>query len=168
MRAGQWRRRIVVLELRGGEMSDWWKDRRVIALPVADIGMGLMPAPGTTGAFWYLASPFTRRAAPRGYYDEDAAADAAHDAAEWAATLELEGISAFSPIAQAVAMVSAMGEEPMDPLNADRWMEWCLPFLHAAHGVVVPDITGWRESDGVAEEVRTALGHDKPVVRLAP
>jgi hypothetical protein len=125
----------------------------------------------------YLATPYSKIAVDfLGGWSHDASLWAARLAAIAADQLRARGVSAFSPIAQAVMQVNALGnfvlngngssyrfEPTVDPLDADLWMRWCLPFLHVCGAVVVPDIKGWDGSVGIAAEVRTALDLSLPV-----
>ena len=124
----------------------------------------------------YLATPYSKIAVDQnGKWDVIFAGAAAQSAARAADALRARGVSAFSPIVQAHAQVKATGDivpkgshcvvfaPTVDPLDADLWMRWCLPFLHVCGAVVVPDINGWDASVGIAAEVRTALDLALPV-----
>ena len=118
----------------------------------------------------YLATPYTKRAAPGGVFDWGAADDAYRDALGALAAMERLGITAVSPIVQAHLIVrrhaSAMGPQGAArlALDADHWMRWCAPMLAACRAVYVPAIAGWDQSAGIAFEVAEALDRNKPVI----
>ena len=118
----------------------------------------------------YVATPYTKLAAPRGVFDWPRADAAAHKAAGAVAMLAMRGVSAVSPIVIAHAacdwwhsQVNA-GFAERAALDAMFWTRWCAPLLDAARMVYVPAIEGWHESDGVAREVAHALSGCKPVI----
>lgn len=116
----------------------------------------------------YVATPYTRRAAPEGVFMFDHAADAAKEALEVQLALTLAGVCAVSPIVQAHAMVLArrragLSEAARFALDAAFWTAWCAPMLHASRWVYVPAIEGWTRSDGIRHEVTEALAANKLV-----
>lgn len=117
----------------------------------------------------YVATPYTKRAAPDGVFSWQGADQAAWDAANSLADLASLGVTGVSPIVQAHAVVRALvgplGDESAAALalNADFWVRWCAPVLMASRVVWVPDIVGRFASDGVAGEVAQAIADNKPV-----
>lgn len=116
----------------------------------------------------YLATPYTRRATDaQGEWDVFGSFDCIADATAQVLRLKAAGVSAFSPIVQsAIAAHSVQGSKEFDahhPLDAAAWMRWCQPFLNICPAVVVPDIPGWDQSDGIKAEVGFAVARGVPV-----
>lgn len=103
------------------------------------------------GRLCYLATPYSKVAVGAdGAWDPSGSLDCAIRAARWARLLALEGVTAVSPVIQAVEMVRAdLLERCLDPLDAGFWEHWCRPLLAACGAVIVPPLAGWRESDGI-------------------
>lgn len=113
-------------------------------------------------ALVYLATPYSKRAVgPDGRYSTFLAGAAAFEAALWSAALARRGVTAISPIVLAHEACAACCD--LDPLDATMWSRWCAPLLKACDVVVVPDIHGWRDSDGVRAEIRWAAERGVPV-----
>ncbi len=109
------------------------------------------------GVFFYLASPYSKF--PGGI--EEAFNAACYNAA----LLVAEGVPIFSPIAHTHPIAVAGN---LDPLDHKIWLPADRPFIQLAHGLIVLEMEGWRESVGVAHEIeafRTAL---KPIVPMTP
>ncbi|MBC7154577.1 MAG: DUF1937 family protein [Rhodobacteraceae bacterium] len=116
------------------------------------------------GRLAYLATPYSKIACCNfGAWHAHASIEAAVRAARWARELALLGVTAVSPVIQAVEMVHANVDNPLNPLDAEFWGRWCQPLLDASGLVVVPPIPGWRESDGIWREVRAALCSNRQV-----
>ena len=124
----------------------------------------------------YLASPYSREAVDvLGAWSYELSNLAARRAARACADLLTHGVMAVSPIVQAVWMINASGAfegqrrggvrfvPSLDPLDAGLWMDWCQPLLNVCGAVVVPDIPGWQESNGIWAEVAQALTRNVPV-----
>lgn len=124
----------------------------------------------------YLATPYSLECRDMlGAWSYKRSAQCARVAARAAAALLRAGVTAVSPIVQAVAMVHSTGDfraahpggvqfEPtIDPLDDVLFARWCQPILNACGAVVVPDLPGWDRSVGVYAEVRYALAHNTPV-----
>lgn len=121
----------------------------------------------------YLATPYSRLAAPDGVYLPQAARAASEAAVRDLIALAEMGVSAVSPIVLAQAMVdrrlcgvSAPGAQARIhgwALDAGFWTRWCAPILEASACVYVPALPGWRESVGVMHEVAEFLGRPRPV-----
>lgn len=117
------------------------------------------------GGLAYLATPYTGAVQRSdGCFDVARSLACSVRAARWLRLLALEGVSAVSPVVQSVEMLSAdYTEGALDPLDGAFWAQWCRPMLRAADTVIVPQIAGWRESDGIWAEVREALLSGKRV-----
>ena len=120
------------------------------------------------GRLVYLATPYSKLArCDNGQFDHGASLGAAFWAARWARLLAYHGITAVSPVIQAVEMVhSERLENMLDPLDAQFWEGWCRPLLAASGVVVVPPIRGWQDSDGIWVEVCDALRAHKHVLQI--
>lgn len=106
-------------------------------------------------AFWYLATPYSLYRAGR-----EAAFE---DACMVAGCLLAHGVVVFSPIAHAhpVAARAGIGDR-----GWPFWKRVDLPLMHAAHGCLVVEMDGWRESVGVTEEIAMFEAMGKPVRHL--
>lgn len=110
------------------------------------------------GRLAYLATPYSKNAlCDCGAWRPGASLEAAVRAARWAKVLAAEGVTAVSPIVQAVEMVHADLSNMLDPLDAVFWEGWCRPLLAASGVVIVPPIQGWKDSEGIWGEVCAAL-----------
>jgi len=119
------------------------------------------------GRLVYLASPFTKLVVGAdGHYDFGRGLVAATYAARWSRRLAAVGVTAVSPIIQAVEMVHGDSPPILDPLDQKFWTCWCAPLLQACRAVVVPPIPGWAESDGVWRELRAALTAGRSVFQV--
>lgn len=122
------------------------------------------------GRLAYLATPYTKVSVfEDGEWSPTESLECAVRAARWGRLLALEGVTAVSPVIQAVEMVHAdFIEQQLDPLDASFWMDWCRPLLNASGVVIVPPVPGWDNSDGIWEEVRAALMFNRPVFLIRP
>lgn len=122
------------------------------------------------GRLSYLATPYTKLARyDDGEFDPTESLECAMRAARWARLFALEGVTAVSPIVQAVEMVHAdFVDQRLDPLDVYFWEGWCRPLLNAAGAVIVPPLSGWDGSDGIWAEVREALSAQRPVFLVRP
>ena len=122
------------------------------------------------GQLCYLATPYSKIAcSDDGEWDSNLSRDSALRAAQWAGLLTLEGLTAVSPIIQAVEMVHAdLITQQLDPLDVSFWESWCRPLLNASRCVLVPPILGWDNSDGIWGEVCAALRRQRPVFLIKP
>ena len=120
------------------------------------------------GRLVYLATPYSKLACcDNGQFNPAGSLKAAFLAARWAGLLADRGITAVSPVIQAVAMVHCDPDDTrLDPLDAEFWEGWCRPFLAASGMVVVPPILGWQDSDGIWVEVCDALRAQKHVLQI--
>jgi len=111
------------------------------------------------GQMAYLATPYSKIAVgDDGVWDPGRSLEAAVGAARWGMLLAAEGVTAVSPIVQAVEMVHADRAQLLDPLDAVFWERWCRPLLDASDMVIVPPMSGWQHSDGIWAEICAALG----------
>lgn len=105
------------------------------------------------GRLVYLATPYSREVLDAaGEFCPARSAWSAARAAAWAQRFATEGVTAVSPIVQAVAMLGVRGGGGLDPLDAAFWDDWCRPLLRASDAMVVPAMPGWDRSVGVWRE----------------
>ncbi len=107
----------------------------------------------------YLATPFP---AQSDYIDGQwcaaSAVESSVRAARWLRLLAVEGLTAVSPVSQAVELVQADHvDQQLDPMDDAFWTLWARPLLFACGAVIVPQVPGWRDSDAVWRDVRAAL-----------
>jgi hypothetical protein len=116
------------------------------------------------GGLAYLATPYSREAVDlNGIWSAVRSDDMARQASKWVLHCAVNGVSAISPIAQAVAMMDVDGAHTVGPLDHSFWMNWCMPILRASSSVIIPPIAGWDRSIGVWQEAVWALRHNVPV-----
>ncbi|SDW77685.1 DUF1937 family protein [Roseicitreum antarcticum] len=138
--------------------------------PLLHLGAGVgRVARHAPAGIQYLATPFTKLVrGPGGTYCATAAFDASARAGLHARRLALAGVTAISPIVQAVEICATRpgigaGAGLPDPLDEAFWADWCRPLLWASRSVIVPAIPGWSKSVGVWREVVWALDRNMPV-----
>ena len=105
-----------------------------------------------TEGFYYLASPYSKF--PGGI-------DAAYEAAcKVAAECFAEGLLVFSPIAHthSIAKIGGFGG------GFDVWRKYDLAMMQAAQGLIVAKLPGWRESEGVAAEIKWFADSKRPII----
>ena len=130
-----------------------------------------------SGGFVYLASPYSKRVVDRnGQWSLGLSGALSAEAAVQVGRLKDVGVSAFSPIVLSAEVVHAtlnpfrIKAEPAaqhNPLDAEAWLTWCMPFLWSARAMVIPDVFGWDQSDGIKAEVMEALEAGLPVICYA-
>lgn len=148
-------------------------ETRLLLLGESPQGVAEMFGPDGFG-FVYLATPYSKRAVDRdGRWSLGESGRLEAEAAREVARLKLVGVSAFSPIALSCSVVhatlnpfsiKAKPDPAHDPMDAACWLTWCMPFLLAARAVVVPDLPGWDQSEGIKAKVTEALGAGMPVI----
>jgi hypothetical protein len=110
----------------------------------------LLGVPG----YWYLASPYSKYP-----YGREAAFV---DVCLVAAKLMDRHVRLFCPIAH----THPIARYTEHPDTQAFWLAHDLPLLHAATGLLVVAMPGWRESSGVAWEIEYAEGAGKPIHHL--
>lgn len=103
----------------------------------------------------YLATPYTKH--PRGH------AAAYADACFYAGELITAGFNVFSPIAHGHGLSVHAGIPATDH---EVWMKIDRPMMAHAAALVIAPMDGWRESKGIAEEIKTFRAAGKPVLML--
>ncbi len=108
------------------------------------------------GTFWYLASPYTK-------YAEGPEA-AFREVCRNGALLLLAGIPVFSPIAH-THPISVHGG-----IEAGRtfWLAADKPFMHTSQGMIILEMDGWQDSEGVSAETAYFLYARKPIITMTP
>lgn len=128
-----------------------------------------------TGRLTYLASPVTTRAASESAQGDPGWFILQRMALECALDLDAlarAGVTAVSPVLQALCMIEARGSSErmhgaLGLLDRDGWMRWGAPLLRVCSAIVVTDRSGWSESRGVAAEVQYALSVNMMVFFMA-
>jgi hypothetical protein len=103
----------------------------------------------------YAASPYSRYA---GGLDQ-----ACDDVCEVVGRLIANGVRAFSPVAHSHTIAMASG---VDPLDHKLWLDLDEAIAPQCHALVVIELDGWQESDGIAKEIRWFS--TRPVFYLNP
>lgn len=80
------------------------------------------------------------------------------------ATMLKAGLITISPIVASHPLVA----HGLDALDHEFWMRVDRPLLDACTAVAVLMLPGWRESKGVAEEIRIAKASGKPITYIDP
>lgn len=101
--------------------------------------------------FYYLASPYSKY--PGG--PEAACADVS----VLAARLFKAGVLVFSPIAHTHAIATLGGLAG----HFDQWADFDEAMLLASRGMLIATMAGWRESAGIAAEIKICERIGKPV-----
>ena len=111
------------------------------------------PAQTQHFTFWYLATPYSKY--PHGH---EAAATLS---AMLAARLLEARIPVFSPIAHSHPISKHTAAHSTDH---DFWMNVDAPFMELASGLIVVTADSWKQSRGMAEEIKRFTAAGKPVV----
>lgn len=137
-------------------VRDWGKD------PLIHFGQTPEMVARKAAGLIYVATPYTKLAVDdAGRWSQVESLVAAERAARASCRLAALGLTAISPIVQAAAMCHASAA--LDPLDVVFWPRWCAPLLSRSSAVVIPDLPGWDQSDGIWHEAREAVGMNKPV-----
>jgi Domain of unknown function (DUF1937) len=105
--------------------------------------------------FFYLATPYSKY--PEGIEE------AFRLACRATAKLIRAGVRVYSPIAHTHPVAIHGG---LDPFDHATWLPADRPFMEAARALVVLMADGWRESVGIAEEIRIFHESGKPVIYM--
>jgi len=100
--------------------------------------------------YWYLATPYT--ISPRGMFW------AFMDASRVAALLIMRGVDVYCPVAHGHP-IETYGD--LGKTDHDFWMDVNDPFVKTAGGLLVAQLPGWKDSRGIAAEIRLFL--NKPI-----
>jgi hypothetical protein len=103
----------------------------------------------------YLASPYRSHAQGR--------EQAYRDAVDAAARLLRGGAVVFSPIVYGHALQESSGEV----LDEAGWLGVDLAILAECDSLLVVMMPGWRESDGVTDEIKHAVEREMPISYLS-
>lgn len=110
----------------------------------------------TPTGFAYIATPYTKTQNLDRAFTQ---------AARIAADLSLMGLTVFSPIAHGHALAAARNLDPKNPAVFDRLNKQMLDLCEV---LIVVQMEGWSESDGVAEEVAFFERMHKPIFDCDP
>ena len=108
-------------------------------------------------SFWYLATPYSKF--------KDGIESANRIACEQTALLIRAGVPTFSPIAHTHPIAIHGG---IDPFAHEIWLPADAPLMHAAAGLIVCMMDGWRDSYGIGVEIDTFAKAGKPIVYMEP
>jgi hypothetical protein len=107
--------------------------------------------------YWYIATPYTKF---------KSGLDEAYLTAAWAKEVLLEaGIQNFTAIASGHPISEETG---LDPKDYGIWIPFNEQFMKRAHGMVIVTFEGWRDSYGIAEEIKFFTKANKPIFLLDP
>jgi hypothetical protein len=120
-------------------------------------GMKASELKAPSGAFFYVASPYTKY--PGGI-------DIAHvDICRITAELIKRGVPVYSPIVH-THPIARFGD--IDPLSHEIWLAADAPLMDSAFALIVVKMTGWGVSYGVSEEMKRFAAAGKPIWFLDP
>lgn len=105
--------------------------------------------------FWYLSTPYSKY--------PDGLEAAFHHACIIAGQLIAKKIVVYSPIAHTHPIAMAAG---INPLNHSVWLPADEPLMNAAHGLLVVELPGWKESYGIGVEIERFTRNHKPIINL--
>lgn len=105
----------------------------------------------------YLGTPYTNFP---GGIDK-----AFRQASRIAAHLSLAGLTIFCPIAHGHALAKASGLDPKNPAVFERINK---SILHIANVLIVAQMDGWRNSEGLRDEIAHFERHHRPIYDLDP
>jgi nucleoside 2-deoxyribosyltransferase len=105
----------------------------------------------------YLATVYTKYV-----HGHDAACE---EACRISAQLMRMGISVFCPIAHAHA-IAVHGR--IDKVDHEFWMRVNRPFMARSDVIAVATMDGWRDSDGIADEIEFFVTAGRPLFLLDP
>lgn len=103
----------------------------------------------------YLATPYSRF---------KGGISLAHvEACKFAAGLIQQGVRVYSPIAHthSIAMYGNI-----DPLDRAMWLNLDEAMMEACDALIVAELPGWIDSEGIAYEIAFFIAKDKPVYYL--
>jgi hypothetical protein len=105
--------------------------------------------------YWYIATPYSKYA--KGH---EMAYRHACEAAGW---LAVRHLNVFCPIAHSHPLTTFGGCPSTDH---NFWMRVDGPLMDHACGLIIVEMPGWRESKGIAEEIKTFTAAGKPIYYL--
>jgi Domain of unknown function (DUF1937) len=105
----------------------------------------------------FLSTPYSR-------YNEGLQA-AFEAACRLAGRLVINGLSIYSPIAHSHP-IAFYGE--INPLDVKLWMRLNEPHIKAASAILVAEMAGWKDSDGVKSEMDAFALAGKPIYFVNP
>lgn len=108
-------------------------------------------------SYWYIGSPYSKY--PGGL--QEAFRIACAETARFMAA----GVPVFCPIAHSHS-VAQHGDLPKK--DHDFWMSVDKPMVDAAIGLIVLTMEGWRESEGLQQEIKWFKEARKPIRYLRP
>ena len=133
----------------------WYLNRRIAS---AECEQGKEPNDLRRYSLCYLATPYSK-------YKGGNLDLAFQEAAALAASLLIEGVKVYSPIAHThpLAVYSHL-----DPLDHAIWLPFDETMMEAADALIVAHMDGWEDSFGVAHEIKKFRDDGKPIYDLNP
>lgn len=107
------------------------------------------------GGYFYLATVYSKW--PRGI--EDAWLEACRIAG-WVVG---QGVPVYCPIAHTHPLAI---HGNLDPLDHGIWIPADRPLMHAATGLIVAQMDGWKDSYGIGVEINEFMDMNKPIFYL--
>lgn len=145
---------------KGAPLQDLRKGRWYLNREIANLEASADKEPNDLRRFslCYLATPYSK-------YKGGNLDLAFQDAAALAASLLIEGIKVYSPIAHThpLAVYSHL-----DPLDHAIWLPFDEAMMEAADALIVAHMDGWEESFGIAHEIKKFAADGKPIFDLDP
>jgi Domain of unknown function (DUF1937) len=105
----------------------------------------------------FLSTPYSRYAS--------GLQEAFEGACKLAGRLIINGLNIYSPIAHSHP-IAFYGE--INPLDVKLWMRLNEPHIKAANAILVGEMAGWKDSDGVKNEMDAFAMAGKPIYFVNP
>lgn len=106
--------------------------------------------------YWYVATPYSKW--------KHGLEDANEVAQKLTARLMSVRVPVFSPIAHTHGIAAYV--ENVDKRDHDFWLKSDEPVCRSACGLLIADLPGWKESEGVALEIEWHRKDKKPIYIL--
>jgi hypothetical protein len=111
------------------------------------------------GTLAYIATPYTR-------YEGGNIELAFREAARISAALMVAGIDVFSPIVHSHPL--ALYGEGVDALDRNFWLNRYEIFMARCDALIVVEMKDWKESIGIAHEIKFFLERKRTIFQLDP
>lgn len=144
---------------KGATVQDLLKARWYLSRQIASLESSAGKAPNDLQRYslCYLATPYSKYSAGLDKAFEDAAA--------LAASLLVEGVKVYSPIAHTHPLAKY---SHLDPLDHEIWLPFDEAMMAAADALIVAHMDGWQDSYGIAHEIDYFTKAGKPIYDLEP
>jgi hypothetical protein len=111
----------------------------------------------TPHSYWYVGTPYSRY--------EAGLQSAYEDACRQTARLMRERVPVYCPIAHSHGIAIHGG---LDPVNGIFWSNANYPLMLPAVGLLVVEMAGWRDSEGLELEIQYFKDLHRPVISIVP